>query len=176
MRTRSSNTAPKAMAFPSQLRSLFFDGSPVSNRKKLEKIHDDPAIYRLHDVLSPSELHFMDTVCTEYESRFKASYTDTADGTKIISDERTSRFIHIGKSQNQHIRHIEQRLSELVGMHVLNVEPLQIVSYTSGQYFNTHHDAGAVNDDDSTVEIVKPTRLVTIFLVTTIGFASFNAL
>jgi hypothetical protein len=41
---------------------------------------------------------------------------------------------------------------------------LQIVSYTQGQYFNLHHDAGTLHDDGS-VELVPPRRLATFFLV-----------
>ena len=43
------------------------------------------------------------------------------------------------------------------------MEPLQIVSYTRGQKFETHHDAGTLLDDGS-VQPVPPRRLVTLFL------------
>jgi len=48
-------------------------------------------------------------------------------------------------------------------MSPLNVEPLQIVSYTEGQKFNTHHDSGTLNDDGS-VDPVPPRRVITFFL------------
>jgi hypothetical protein len=44
------------------------------------------------------------------------------------------------------------------------VEPLQIVSYTKGQYFRVHHDAGTLDEDTGTVEVVLPRRVITIFV------------
>jgi hypothetical protein len=41
------------------------------------------------------------------------------------------------------------------------VEPLQIVSYTEGQKFELHHDAGTMTDDGA-VEVVPPRRLVRV--------------
>jgi hypothetical protein len=37
------------------------------------------------------------------------------------------------------------------------VEPLQIVSYTDGQRFDLHHDAGTLTDDGE-IDIVQPRR------------------
>lgn len=62
------------------------------------------------------------------------------------------------------IRKIEQRAADLVSLSVTAVEPIQIVSYTNGQRFNLHHDAGTLNSDDNTIELVPPKRLVTFFV------------
>ena len=37
------------------------------------------------------------------------------------------------------------------------MEPLQIVSYTGGQKFDLHHDAGTIMEDGE-IEIVQPRR------------------
>ena len=37
----------------------------------------------------------------------------------------------------------------MVGSPVENVEPLQVVSYTDGQFFNLHHDSGTIDGADA---------------------------
>ena len=44
------------------------------------------------------------------------------------------------------------------------VEPLQVVSYIQGQHFDLHHDAGTLDDENKSVELVHPRRLVTLFV------------
>jgi prolyl 4-hydroxylase len=61
-------------------------------------------------------------------------------------------------------RLIEDRAATLVGLPSAHVEPLQIVSYTKGQYFNLHHDAGTLDEDEETVELVPPKRIITLFV------------
>jgi hypothetical protein len=39
-----------------------------------------------------------------------------------------------------------------------------VVSYCDGQFFNTHHDAGTLSDDGTSVELVRPRRLATLFV------------
>ena len=38
------------------------------------------------------------------------------------------------------------------------------MSYTHGQYFNLHHDAGTLDDEDLIVEMVAPPRIITLFI------------
>ena len=40
----------------------------------------------------------------------------------------------------------------------------QVVSYKQGQEFGLHHDAGTVNIETETVELVEPARLATFFV------------
>jgi hypothetical protein len=62
------------------------------------------------------------------------------------------------------VRKIEQRAADLVSLSITCVEPIQIVAYTKGQRFNLHHDAGTMNSEDNTIELVPPKRLVTFFV------------
>lgn len=46
-----------------------------------------------------------------------------------------------------------------------NVEGLQIVSYTDGQKFETHHDIGPIDDAcEHVVTVVPPRRIITFFV------------
>jgi hypothetical protein len=60
-------------------------------------------------------------------------------------------------------RGLEDRVSSLVGLPTDNIEPMQIVSYTQGQYFDVHHDAGTLDEETHSVQLVPPRRILTIF-------------
>ena len=51
--------------------------------------------------------------------------------------------------------------TDLISLSSDFVEPLQIVSYTGGQKFDLHHDAGTIMDDGE-IEIVQPRRYTVI--------------
>jgi hypothetical protein len=155
---RSSRVPTREL--PRRYKSLFYnvDGEPhLSN--KFEKLHDSPNVYLVKDFLTQGELDFLDRHVTAFQKTFKASFTEGEDCSKLVSEERTSTFIHIEKGKNAAIRRIESKAAELIGMTGEFVEPLQIVSYTQGQKFELHHDAGTLGDD-GTVELVPPHRSV----------------
>eukprot|EP01038_Epipyxis_sp_PR26KG_P005126 gene5126-7142_t len=131
--------------------------------KKMRLIHRNPNVYYISNFLSPKEIKYFDALCTANQSKFKKSFTDSLNEDKVISSERTSNYLSISKGQDRVIRKLEQRASDLVGLHTQNVEPFQIVSYSNGQRFTVHHDAGTLLED-GTVEIVQPRRVVTLFI------------
>lgn len=97
------------------------------------------------------------------KDNFKSSYTD--DGSeKLYNEHRTSKFIHLSKAQDRVARAIEQRASDMIGAQTDNVEPIQIVTYTEGQRFDLHHDAGSLDVETGKVEIVPPRRIATFFV------------
>ena len=65
---------------------------------------------------------------------------------------RTSTFLYIRKFADGMIRRIEDRGANITGVPALNVEPLQVVSYTNGQHFGIHHDLGTLKDDGTVVQ------------------------
>jgi hypothetical protein len=86
------------------------------------------------------------------------------EGGETYSELRTSTYMYLSKSQDRWARSVELRAADLVGVPQANVEPLQVVSYTAGQLFDTHHDAGTL-DGDGSIELVPPVRFATLFLV-----------
>ena len=73
--------------------------------------------------------------------------------------------VHVKKGLDSAIRRVESRAAELVGMQSHNVEGLQIVSYTDGQKFETHHDIGPIDDAcEHVVTVVPPRRIITLFV------------
>jgi prolyl 4-hydroxylase len=74
-------------------------------------------------------------------------------------------IVHVKKGLDSAIRRVESRAAELVGMQSHNVEGLQIVSYTDGQKFETHHDIGPIDDAcEHVVTVVPPRRIITLFV------------
>ena len=125
-------------------------------------MHRDPNIFLIEGFLTEAEIQHLDALVTP--ARFSKSYTDTEDGKKVVDEYRTSTFIHLGKSQDAHVRHIESRAANMIGMAPDMVEPLQIVQYSEGQKFETHHDMGTIGEDNRVEKVVPPRRLVTFFV------------
>jgi hypothetical protein len=165
MMTDSSRPRRNAasLTLPQRMQSLFYgDPDVLVLPKKFEVLHRNPNIYLVRDFLTASEIAYFDKVCTVHAKAFKASFTQDDHNKEVVSEERTSTHIHLSKAQHASVRTVESRAADLVGLHSQHVEPLQIVSYRNGQKFNVHHDAGTLQDDGS-VELAQPRRLVTFF-------------
>ena len=160
------------MPMPFRMRSLFTEASHdrapllVCGSRKVTLANRSPNIFLVDNFLSQNEIDHLDGLIHGSRAKFKRSFLDTEDDTGVVIEEqRTSTFMHLSKSRDQIVRRIEARAAEVVGSPVENVEPLQVVSYTDGQYFNEHHDAGTIDDDrPDVVELVPPRRLITLFV------------
>jgi hypothetical protein len=159
---RRSNRTVSQKGLPVRVKSLFHDTNPIVS-KRLERIHSNPNVYFIRNFLTESELTHLDCICTNRCAIFQNSFVEDDNNREIISTERTSTYTFLNKAQDSVIRNIEARATAMAGMSPQHCEPLQIVSYTQGQKFETHHDAGTLLDDDN-VELVLPRRLVTIFV------------
>jgi len=153
------------------IQRVFFQeqGSIKCRGRRVNQIHTNPNVFEVYDFLTEGEMEHLDLVISSQQRKkggFKASYTDTDTGDKVISEERTSTFFYVQKFGDSKVRAIEARAAEMIGLPAENVEPLQVVAYRDGQQFTEHHDAGTLCGDDGMeqVEEVSPFRLVTLFL------------
>jgi len=105
---------------------------------------------------------------------------NTANNQKCkTTSHRTSSFIPLNKTHDSKISSVESRAAELLNLRVSALEPIQLVRYSVGDYFDKHHDLGTLVDHTSgmdehhttTVELptrssalVPPRRLVTLFV------------
>lgn len=151
---------------PYRIKTLFHNAEKAILPKRLELIHSNPNIYFVRGFLSDTEIDYFDKTCTMTmaEKAFMSSFTEDENQEAVISEERTSTYTYLSKGQDGVVRSLERKSAELAGLSSDCLEPIQIVSYTQGQQFNTHHDAGTLNDDDGSVELVMPRRLVTLLL------------
>lgn len=150
---------------PWRIKTLFHNasGTQPTLPRSLELIHSGPNIYFVRNFLTEAEITYFDKKCTEERHSFQNSFTENEAQEEVVSEERTSTYTYLGKGQDATIRALEHRAAELAGLSSDCLEPLQIVAYTKGQMFETHHDAGTLNED-GTVELVLPRRLVTLLL------------
>ena len=164
-------------------------------RLRLKKIHDSPHIFTIDDFLTDSEMTKLQEKIDAAEKHrlFSKSFVDdgnskkkkrklkkneeetsrTSDdkvkSTNAAKEQRTSTFVHFSKLSDTTIAAIENRAAELLSLPNHSVEPLQLVRYSKGQYFNDHHDIGVLFEDGS-VELPEknamtpPRRIVTILV------------
>ncbi len=162
---RRSKRSTQTLTLESQFTRItsIFHGNGVLSSKCV-KIHSDPNIFTVNNFLTKNELLWLNRICTNHKKSFKTSHTESDTNERVLSEERTSTFFHLAKSQDALTRQIECRAADLLGVPSDLVEPLQIVSYTSGQQFTLHHDAGTLMETTGEVCLVYPRRLVTIFI------------
>jgi len=151
---------------PYRIKTLFHnaDGSKPVLPRQLELIHENPNIYFVRDFLTENEIEYFDRMCTQQGKSFKHSFTENDLQQEVISEERTSTYTYLSKGQDATIRNLEHRAAQVAGLSSDCLEPLQVVSYTAGQKFDTHHDAGTLNEEDGSVELVMPRRLATLLI------------
>lgn len=87
--------------------------------------------------------------------------------TMVDDSQRTSMFYSFRKLHDTKISALEQRVANILGCWVHQIEALQLVQYLPGQFFGIHHDLGNLLEDDTVQlprkELACKRRLVTIF-------------
>jgi hypothetical protein len=87
--------------------------------------------------------------------------------TLLDDSHRTSTFFSFRKLHDTKIAALEQRVANLLGCWVHQIEALQLVRYKPGQFFGIHHDMGDLLEDDQVrlprKNIATKRRLVTLF-------------
>merc|ERR1719482_1343330 len=161
---------PRTM-LPIVFKKLFFSEAKCSaellrlrhNRRTLQALHVSPTVWLVEDFLTEADLRHVDGLIDTRFSKFQRSFTTDSEGNRVYSDERTSKFVWLPKGHDVVIRNIERRAADMIGLPSTHVEPLQVVAYRDGQYFEEHHDMGTLNDDGS-ITAGTPRRLVTFFV------------
>lgn len=137
-------------------------------RLVLKQVHNSPHVYVIDNFLTESEVqHLHDKYISK--SAFRKSFVDK-DATETLVDEehRTSTFISLPKRDDRKVNAMEYKVAHLLGLSPNQVEPLQLVRYTKGQFFGIHHDLGNLAPDGS-VQLPPRQhhcrrRLATVFL------------
>jgi hypothetical protein len=149
---------------PNTIKSIFHDPSyQIKDTSSVKVLHMDPLVILVEDFLSPNELGHIDAVITRNINNFEGSFTEDGDGKRHYSKDRTSKFLSLQKSHDKTFISIEEKVANFVGIHSARVEPIQVVSYSEGQHFDLHHDAGTIHDTDPrsqkvAVELCTPLR------------------
>ena len=124
--------------------SHFTNNKEIVNKEDfdIEKLHSNPDIYLIKNFLTEEEC---DHIIKIGEPHIKKSEVCGRGGSKPHKS-RTSMTAHIGKKflQNDNPDKILERILEKSSIYgnlpTENIEPIQLVRYHPGQYFNKHYD------------------------------------
>ncbi|QHW33561.1 2OG-Fe(II) oxygenase [Paenibacillus rhizovicinus] len=112
---------------------------------------EEPLVLLLGDVLSAEECDALIALAEDRMQRAKIGQSHTE------SDIRTSSSAFFEESENDLIRTIETRVSELMNIPVAHAESLQILNYQPGEQYQPHYDyftsANVANNRISTLLI-----------------------
>jgi prolyl 4-hydroxylase len=97
-----------------------------------------PRVILFGGLLSAEECDEMVRLATPKLTR--STVVNSATGAYDVHDARTSRGAHFERGENDLIRRIEARISELTSMPVENGEPIQILHYVPGAEYKPHFD------------------------------------
>lgn len=95
---------------------------------------DEPLILILEDVLSNTECEALIDLAKNRMQRAKIGKSH------VVSDFRTNSSMFFEESENELIKKIETRVSELMSIPVSHAEPLQILHYKAGEQYQHHFD------------------------------------
>lgn len=160
---RKREVAPTPLSF-SHIQIFHRGTSEIMKKKNFVQLNTtSPFVYLIKDFLSEKEIQHLESHCEKNANNFCTSFTEDDSNQEVFDERRTSTFIYLKKAQDVMVRGLEARAAALAGLPSENVEPLQIVSYTKGQYFDLHHDAGTFDDEALVVNVVPPRRIITLF-------------
>ena len=109
-----------------------------SRLEKFNQMDDfNYTIQEIEDFLTPEECDKIISLAEPHLFESKV-YTDSID---IVNNTRKSEQHWLWDSQDPLIKMVSHKVAKLTGTSIDNQEPLQVVRYTEGGFFNPHHDA-----------------------------------
>ena len=120
----------------------YLDNIEPKNDFKVEKLHSNPDIFLIKNFLTVEEC---DHIIKIGDPHIKRSEVCGKGGSKPHKS-RTSMTAHIGKkflnnsNPDKVLLGILKKASQYGGLPEENIEPIQLVRYHPGQYFNKHYD------------------------------------
>lgn len=107
---KSGGGKNELVAVPQRLISIFHgeDGSD-SGHQTFERIHSNPAIFLVRNILTDSDIEYFDRNISQHESDFKALSSKDERGRNIPSDRNTTTSLFLRKSRDENIQRIESK-------------------------------------------------------------------
>jgi prolyl 4-hydroxylase len=110
-------------------------------------VHRDPWVVTLDDVIKDDEIDaLLYAVRNDFQrSTDTGAYNDFGAAAKVVSKTRTSNnaWCRSECENDPLVKRLSERIGEIVGIPQGNFESFQVLKYTEGQYYRSHHDYGS---------------------------------
>lgn len=137
------------------------------NAVTVYSVSSDPRISFVESFLNDDEIKHLLLLARD---RFNRSQGVSAGAKSSVRPERTSYSAYLNRGETDIVSTIEKRAADLAGVPVENVENLQIVRYTKGQFFKPHYDyfdkKAGVSFDENLARGGQRTHTVLVYLNT----------
>ncbi len=125
--------------------SRFTVGSVIAQDQPVRILSEDPVIRVYPHFITPKEAKKLIALA---KNRLKES--KVMRGNQAVSDYkiRSSKTAYLNRSDSPIVGAIEDRVCKIVSCNVHQIEPLQVVHYSKGQFYKPHHDYFEPGDFD----------------------------
>ena len=131
------------------------------------KRRDSLSVYKEHTSASTQSTEYDNGRGINIGKKSTAKVRKRKRRTIVDDSQRTSTFYSFLKLHDSKISALEQRVANILGCWVHQIEALQLVRYLPGQFFGIHHDLGNLLENDKVElprkNLVCKRRLITIF-------------
>jgi prolyl 4-hydroxylase len=122
----------------------------VSEKTKINNLHNDPEIYTIENLLTDDECdHFINISKNNFEQSLVADPTGRTRG--VQSKGRTSENTWIKHNHDEITLRIANKIANLVKMPLENAESFQVVHYNVSQEYRPHYDSWEHNYSEKTL-------------------------
>ncbi|XP_049867834.1 prolyl 4-hydroxylase subunit alpha-1 isoform X2 [Pectinophora gossypiella] len=105
---------------------------------KSEQRYIDPDVYVFYDVISDSEIEYIQELA---KPRFKRAVVhDPKTGELVPAHYRISKSAWLRDEESSVIARVSQRVSDFTGLNMISAEELQVVNYGIGGHYEPHYD------------------------------------
>jgi prolyl 4-hydroxylase len=125
--------------------SRFSVGSVIANDQAVRVLSEDPSIRVYPHFITAKESKALIALAKNRLEESKVMH-----GNQAVSDYkvRSSKTAYLSRSDSPIVGAIEKRVCTIVACDVHQVEPLQVVHYSQGQFYKPHHDYFEASDFD----------------------------
>lgn len=105
---------------------------------KIEKVHSNPEIIVIHDVISDKEINTLKKISKPLLTRATIFNVDKRAG--MAGNDRTSQYAWFEDKNHRLIRTLNKRIEDMTGLSMRFAEKIQVMNYGLGGHYSTHYD------------------------------------
>ncbi|KAH1260203.1 hypothetical protein AAZX31_02G042100 [Glycine max] len=105
---------------------------------RMEVISWQPRAFLYHNFLTKEECEYLINIATPHMQ--KSTVADNQSGQSVVHDVRKSTGAFLDRGQDEIVRNIEKRIADVTFIPIENGEPIYVIHYEVGQYYDPHYD------------------------------------